>query len=104
MRRFISAPQIVASPSSSTDQIMQTAVAHHQAGRLAPADAIYRQVLSREPNNADALHLLGLIAHQCGNDNDAIALIGRAVALRPKTAEFHVNLGAALRRMGRLTD
>ena len=45
---------------------MQVAIEHHQAGRLAEAEGIYRQVLARFPDHTDALHLLGVLAGQTG--------------------------------------
>jgi hypothetical protein len=36
------------------------AIRHHQAGRLQAAEQIYRQILQAEPNQADAIHLLGI--------------------------------------------
>ena len=65
------------------DQAMQTALGHHQAGRLAEAEAIYRQVLAQFPDHADALHLLGVLACQAGRPDAAIELIGRAIAINP---------------------
>jgi predicted Zn-dependent protease len=41
------------------------AVMHHQAGQLAKAEKCYRQVLKAQPNQADAVHLLGVIALHC---------------------------------------
>ncbi len=41
----------------------QTALAHHQAGQLREAEALYRQILAAQPQHADAWHLLGLVAH-----------------------------------------
>jgi len=83
---------------------MQTALAHHQAGRLGPAQEIYRQVLAREPNHPDALHLLGLIAHQAGDNAAAVQLIERAIKLRPRAPEFYINLAIALRQLNRMYD
>ena len=40
------------------DQAFQLALQHHQAGRLAEAEAIYRQILAVEPRHADVLHNL----------------------------------------------
>ena len=42
------------------------AIEHHQGGRLEAARQIYVNILQAEPNHADALHLLGVIAHQAG--------------------------------------
>src|SRR5438045_2350285 len=64
-------------PKVSVHQLMSAAVQHHQAGRLANAEAIYRQVLGRSPQNPDALHLLGLLLHQSGNHLDAVRFIDR---------------------------
>ena len=48
------------------------AIQHHQAGRLQAAEQIYRQILAVEPNHADAIHLLGVIAAQAGKHEDAV--------------------------------
>jgi hypothetical protein len=45
-------------------KLMLVAVGHHQAGRLAQAEPMYKQVLARDPNNADALHLLVVMENQ----------------------------------------
>ena len=81
--------------------MLQDALAHHQAGRLREAEALYRAILAAEPGNADALHLLGVARHQQGAHDEAIALIGKAVAADPRRPEFHNNLGEAQRLCGR---
>ena len=55
------------------------AIEHHQAGRLPMAEEIYRRILAVEPNHPDALHLLGLVEHQTGRQEQAIEHIGRAI-------------------------
>ena len=82
------------------EQAIQIAHGHHQAGRLAEAEGIYRQVLAEVPTHADALHLLGVLACQSGHTDAAIELIGRAIALNPAVAEYHSNLGEAHLRAG----
>src|SRR5689334_18306990 len=83
------------------EEAMQVALGHHQAGRWAEAEGIYRWILSRYPDHADALHLLGVLACQAGDNGAAIAMIGRAIAVDPLVAEYHSNLGEAHRRSGR---
>lgn len=83
------------------DQAIQLALAHHRAGRLSQAESLYRQILANDPDNADALHLLGAMAHGLGQLEIAIDLIGRAVALRPDFVEAQGNLGSVLRAAGR---
>jgi predicted O-linked N-acetylglucosamine transferase (SPINDLY family) len=86
------------------EQALQTALGHHQAGRLAEAETLYRQVLARAPDHADALHLLGVLACQAGHWDAAIDLIGRAVARQPMVAAYHSNLGETYRKAGRLDE
>ena len=56
------------------------------------------------PNQADALHLLGVIAHQRGEHEVAVETIRRAVKLNRTAAAFHSNLGEAYRALGRISE
>jgi tetratricopeptide (TPR) repeat protein len=85
-------------------QRMNQAVAHHQTGRLAEAEAIYRAVLQDEPRHPHALHLLGVIAHQAGRHEEAIDLIGRALASGGPHPVFHSNLSAVYLALGRFEN
>jgi predicted O-linked N-acetylglucosamine transferase (SPINDLY family) len=86
------------------DQAIQTALAHHQAGRLAEAEALYRLVLEQYPKHSSALHLLGVLACQAGRLDEAIDLIGQAIAIDPGVAAYHSNRAEAWRRAGRWDD
>jgi tetratricopeptide (TPR) repeat protein len=88
----------------SAQQSFDLALQHHRAGRLAEAEALYRQVLAAEPQHAGALHYRGVIAHQCGRHDLAVEWIGRAIALEPHSAAAHSNFGEACRALGRLDD
>ncbi len=79
-----------------------TALEHQRAGRLEPAEAIYRRVLQVAPESVDALHLLGVIEHHKGRHHEAAELIGRALDKAPKQALIHNSLGIVLRSLGRL--
>lgn len=76
------------------------ALEHHQAGRLAEAVELYQQVLEKDPDNADALHLLGNIACQMGDATLAVKLISRAHELFPANLAYLNSLGMALRMQG----
>ena len=80
------------------------AVAAHRQGRLAEAEALYRGVLARHPASFDALHMLGVIQAQQRNYPEAIALLSRALEVRPGDAAAHCNLGKALRGAGQPRD
>ncbi len=83
---------------------IQMAVQLHQAGRPRKADELYNAVLRIEPDHPDALHLHGLVAHQLGDHATAITLIHRAIALNPKAAMFHNNLGETYLAMNRFAE
>lgn len=68
------------------------------------AEAIYQQVLQIQPQNPDALHLLGLANHQMGKHDQAHALISKAISINPAVASFHNNLGEVCRAMNRLDE
>lgn len=74
----------------------------HRAGRLAEAEAAYRQILAGTPDQPDALHLLGLLAHQTGHPRPAIELVTRALRGRPDAPPFLNTLGIALLAAGEL--
>jgi tetratricopeptide (TPR) repeat protein len=76
-------------------------LAHHQGGRVGQAEALYQQVLVREPDNADALHLLGMLAHGANRHEEAVGRIARAVQLKGNVAPYHNNLGVVLQALGR---
>jgi len=85
----------------SADQAFALALQQHRAGRVAEAERGYREILQREPGHADSLHLLGVIELQSGNFTSALALVQRAVALRPDAAVCRNNLGQIFDRLGR---
>lgn len=80
------------------------ALAHHRAGDLARAEALYREALGRDPANADAWQLLGVLLTARGRPDLALDYIGRALALRPGDAGFLLNQGVALQALGRLAE
>lgn len=85
----------------SLERAFAIALQHHRAGRLADAERDYRQILRRDPEHADSLHLLGIVALQTGHLEPALALVQKAVALRPDGAVYRNNLGQVLERLGR---
>ena len=81
-------------------QLMKSAIQHFQAGRLQPAQAMCQQVLGINPVEVNALHLLGVIAHQEKKHDTAIKFIRKAISINPRVADFHSNLGTALQAKG----
>ncbi len=83
-------------------QTLDQAVKNHVDGRLLDAKSMYEQVLCENPNEPVALHLLGVLMRQTGDNTAAIALIEKAVYLRPDYAEAHNNLANAYVDLGRI--
>jgi tetratricopeptide (TPR) repeat protein len=90
--------------SSNFEEAMRRAAGYQQAGRLAEAEKIYRQVLTQQPNHAEALNFLGIIASHGGRWDAANDLIRRAIASKPTIAAYHSNLGVVLSHLGLLDD
>ena len=96
----------VAAEVASEERLKQALALHQRGapGDTAVAEATYRDVLAREPDNALAQHFLGVIHYQRGELATALPLLERAVVARPGEAEFHNNLGLALAAADRETD
>ena len=75
-----------------------------QSGDLARAEALLRRVIEAEPDNPEALHLMGLLHHQKGATEIGIGYIERALVRRPDAVLFHRNLGNLLRALRRLDE
>jgi tetratricopeptide (TPR) repeat protein len=60
---------------------IQLALRHHQSGNLQAATKAYQRILCSDPNQPDALHYMGVIAHQQGNPSLARQLISQAIAI-----------------------
>ena len=86
------------------DQAIQIAIRHQQAGRLAEAQWICRQILAQLPDHVEGLQLSGALAAQAGRFDAAVELLRRVVRLKPDLAEAHLNLGVALKASGRLDE
>ncbi len=88
----------------TVQQALDIAMQHHNAGELNKAELIYQQLLQNNPNNPDALHLLGVIGFQVGQFEEAEKLITRGIAIKPDMDEAHNNLANVLEGLGRLEE
>ncbi|HVC28395.1 MAG TPA: sulfotransferase [Gammaproteobacteria bacterium] len=81
-------------------ELMLQAVACYKRRDYRNAEAGYREVLRQYPEHADATHFLGLLAHQTGHSDAALALLKRAIELGPSSAMYRHNLGVVHRELG----
>ena len=89
---------------ATIQEVLGTALAHHRRGELGQAEALYKFILARQPRNPDALHLLGMAAHQGGRHLEALALIQQAIQVTNGVAEYHDHLGTVLIALGRYEE
>ena len=81
----------------SLDEAISIAIRLQQNEQWTAAGDIYRQVLEVAPNYPDAVHYSGVLAHQEGRSEQAVALIERSLELEPDRADWYSNLGIVLR-------
>jgi protein O-GlcNAc transferase len=77
------------------EQLVEQGALAQRAGQRGLARQLYLQAFAIDAKNPDVLHLLGVLSHQERNHDDAIELIGEAIALRPGVADFHMNIAVA---------
>ena len=84
--------------------ILKLALRYHREGNLDDAKCLYQRVLGMEPQNADALHLLGLIVYQEEQYEIAVRLITQAIQIDSTKPSFCTNLGNVLQKQGKLEE
>ena len=81
---------------------LQQALTFLQAGQPKEAWALYRRVLSVQPDHPEALNLGGVAAFQSGRAKPGLKLVRAAVAAQPRYVDAHNNLGNMLKASGQL--
>jgi tetratricopeptide (TPR) repeat protein len=71
-------------PEPDIADLLRRAVELHQHGNLDGAEQLYREALTAQPDNFDALHLYGVLMHQRGRHAEALASLDRALAVQPR--------------------
>jgi len=83
---------------------LDLAIQYYQSGDLQQAENICRKILEMNPNDADALHCLGIIYSQSGKRDHAIDYIKRALQIDPNFADAYNNLGNIFQEIKQLDD
>ncbi len=86
------------------DAAFESAIHHHQAGRLSQAEMLYQVVLQWLPDHPDANHNLGVIAVQLGNPEQALPLFHAALMAQLGNGRFWISYIDALLRVQRLDE
>jgi putative sugar O-methyltransferase len=88
--------------NSSVAERFFLGVDHYRNGRLADAEACFRDILAAEPRHYDALFHLAQVELQRGQREAAIAYLERAISSNPYTVQHHMTLGVVLRDLGQV--
>src|SRR4029434_5596029 len=83
------------------DEAIDRALLLQKNEPLAEAAEVYRRVIEAVPDHPRALHYAGVLAHQQGRNDEAIALLEKSLALAPQ-ADGYSNLGIVLQAAGKL--
>jgi tetratricopeptide (TPR) repeat protein len=80
---------------------IKDAIKAAEAGDYETAQRVCAGVLEGEPENHEALHLLGMVAYQAGVEAEsALGLIDRAIAASPDNARYYNSQGALYYALG----
>lgn len=83
--------------AAGLDELMSRAMVAHSKGQLDEAETYYRATLVLDPNNFDALHMLGVVHLQRGQMEEACRLLMASLPYqRGEYPPFYQNLGLAL--------
>lgn len=82
--------------TADVGDLLRRAIDHHRQGELTKAEWAYLEVLEHDPENADALHLIGVLAHQMGDTTSAIQRVQQSLEIQPDQPSALNNLGNML--------
>ncbi len=85
------------------DKSIRSAFKLYQSGNLEQAGNICKEALKAQPDNSEALHLLGLIFYHAGNHDLALRNIRKAIKFDPQNADAYYDLGNVLQEKGQIT-
>ncbi len=82
-------------------ELLADAVAKHRAGEADAAEALYHTIRQHYPQDGNSIHLLGVIAYQRNQYQEAVDLYEQALERLPNYAEIHNNMAVALDKLDR---
>ncbi|MBP9217317.1 MAG: tetratricopeptide repeat protein [Sterolibacterium sp.] len=93
-------------PSQSAEEarLLQQAMQHQAAQDWPQAIACLESILQGNPQHAEALHQMGVVAHRLGDHKAALELVALAIRANPASALYHSNLGNMQYQAGQLTE
>ena len=88
----------------TAEETVKQAAEHEAAGRLDEAEAVLNRLLERTPDNAEAIHLKGVLAVRQGRTAEGAALMQRSVEVGPVKPYYLRNMCEVYRTLGRYDE
>lgn len=86
---------------AAVEKLLAEANGYMESGQFAEAEELYRDITARAPTDAEAFHMLALIAYQEGRLPEAGDFILEAITRDEHTVALHANCGAIMNMLGR---
>ena len=83
---------------------LEEGIAHQRERRYREAEAAYRRALAEQPDQPDALNLLGTLIVAAGGGLEGARLLRRAIVIRPDDPVLRANLAAILVTLDRIDE
>lgn len=99
-----SKPVAVPKGTKHIARLLEQGLDHFRQGNMVAVVPLYEEVLTLDPRNFDALHLLGVIAYQSQNFSSAATLIGQALDSDPKNTSALNNFASTLIELNRFDE
>ena len=100
----------IATPAPSTntpvnvESLIGEALQLHQSGNIPAAVERYTRILQQQPENAGALHFIGLAQYQAGQPSAGMEAMWRSLLIANEEPEFFSNYSAAAWSAGRYDE
>ncbi|MBO9537979.1 tetratricopeptide repeat protein [Herbaspirillum sp.] len=91
-------------PANAATILLQQALALHQKGQMAPAEALYKKALAKAPGHFEANYLYGMLKLHQEDWDAAQAQLEKAIKLNPKHVDTYFDHAGALEQLGRDAD
>ncbi|QDT25312.1 tetratricopeptide repeat protein [Gimesia panareensis] len=89
---------------AEVQELLKTALTHHQTGELDQAEEIYQGLLDNDPRQWEARYYLGTLQLQRGQLDRSVTSFLQVIQLNPDLPDVHNNLGVAYHATGKLEE
>lgn len=91
-------------PRFQPRQLLAQGMQLHRASRLQEAEKCYARVLELDPENVEALNLMGILCSHAREVDRGLEFLSRAAGIAPDNPEVHTHLSHLYRLAGRIDE